>query len=223
MRPLLVRPYTHGPPYGAARTAVPYGSPVMCLHHLLVVVAQATFLLTQYPGFYMAASGALFELTNVFFIPHVLMIQLEVHGTWPLLNGLMLVLVYTVARVGACTSLAVLSVYDLRHFAPTPPGGWLAACVGLACFYGLLCMSWYWYMTSILPALHSGIVEAFGEEYYHACVPASLRQLAWRVCSPEGREAEREAKERLVAMQQLRNELQREAHAGNLENHEPIL
>ena len=90
------------------KAGFPYGSPVMVLHHMLVVVAQSTFLLTGYPHFYMAASGLLFELTNVFFIPHVLMAQLQIRGLLPTINGVLLVLVYTGGRALCCTALAVL-------------------------------------------------------------------------------------------------------------------
>ena len=70
------------------KAGFPYGSPIMSLHHVLVVAAQLTYLLTEAPAFYMAAAGSLFELTNVFFIPHVLMIQLGVTGPCPLTPSL---------------------------------------------------------------------------------------------------------------------------------------
>lgn len=36
------------------KVGFPYGSPVMVVHHSLVVLAQLVFLFTQYPSFYMA-------------------------------------------------------------------------------------------------------------------------------------------------------------------------
>ena len=170
------------------KAGFPYGSPIMSLHHTLVVLAQATFLLTQYPAFYMAASGALFELTNVFFIPHVLMIQLEVSGPLQQANGLLLVLAYTVFRVVACTAICVLSLGDFASFTPPHPSGWAAALVAMGCLYGLTTMSWYWYVRDIVPALHAGLQETLGDEYHHTCCSAPLRQWAWRTLTAEGRE-----------------------------------
>ena len=56
------------------RAGYPYASSTLCAHHLMVVTAQVTFLLTQYPAFYVAASGVLFEASNAFYLPQVLMI-----------------------------------------------------------------------------------------------------------------------------------------------------
>ena len=125
------------------KAGFPYGSPIMSLHHVMVVLAQATFLLTQYPSFYMAASGALFEITNVFFVPHVLMIQLETAGRAPTVVGLLLFISYSLCRVLGCTVLCILALVDFAHFEPPEPLG--------ACFrtylltYLLTCLLAYFY------------------------------------------------------------------------------
>ena len=189
------------------KAGFPYGSPTMVMHHALVVVAQATFLLTGYPSSYMAASGLLFELTNVFFIPHVLMQQLGIGGRVATLTGICLVVVYTLARPLACTVLAVLSLFDLAVFAPPVAAGWPAALLGLCCFYGLLLMSWYWYVGAILPATHVALQGALGEEYYHACIPPWLRRAWYRRCTAEGRAQQREQSIRLQALRELQKEV----------------
>ena len=104
-----------------AKAGFPYGSRTMVVHHTLVVVAQTTFLLTRYPSGYMAASGFLFELTNLFFVPHLILLQLDAAPTARALLGLALVLVYTLARCVACTTLAMLSLIDLSRFEPPRP------------------------------------------------------------------------------------------------------
>jgi hypothetical protein len=200
-----------------SRHGFPYGSKVMVLHHGLVFVAQATYLLTQYPSGYMALSGFLFELTNVFFIPHILLIQTS-YGP-PMLQtvlGASLVCVYTVARCVACTVLAVRSLSDLAHFAPPTEATacWLATLVGLSCFWGLLFVSWYWYFTSILPSLHAGLQSACGDTYYYVCVPAPLRRFLWIRFSPEGRESRAIARKRFEALRELREEQEASAMAS---------
>ena len=165
----------------------PYASWLMCLHHAMVVVAQFSFLLTQSPPFYMAASGLLFELTNVFYIPHVLMVQLRHRSRTAKLNSLALFVAYTLGRIVVCTALVPLSLADLAAFAPPDDGRWLAASVGLLCFYGLLLLSWFWYVHDILPALHAALQESLGATYYHACCPRCVRALVWRHCTEEGR------------------------------------
>jgi len=191
-----------------SKAGLPYGSRVMVLHHCLVVMAQLVFLLTQYPSFYMAASGVLFELTNVFFIPHVLMLQLGIDSThlFFLVNGILLVAVYTLGRIFVCSVLAVLSFADLLHFSPPHPFGWIAALIGLGCFYGLLIMSWYWYVQQILPALHRALQGALGDTYYHAYVPKCLRTLAWRNLSSQGRAHSRALRDQRGLLRELRKE-----------------
>lgn len=188
------------------RAGFPYGSSQMVFHHGMVVIAQATFLLTQYPSAYMAASGLLFELTNVVYIPHVLMIQLNAPATARTMVGLALAVVYTLARCIVCTALAVISFGDLREFSPPTSGAWVAALLGLCCFYGLLLLSWYWYFTAIVPSIHEGLAHAFGRQYYRACCPRRVRLLAWRRFTAEGREEEELQRARLKALQELREE-----------------
>ena len=191
-----------------AKAGFPYGSYMMIMHHALVFVAQLTFLLTQYPSGYMAASGFLFELTNVFFIPHVLMLQLQIG--WTAVRtalGIGLFAVYTLARCLACSALAAASVGDLKAFAPPEPTGWVAACLGLACFYGLLLISWWWYFTAILPALHAKLQTYLGEFYYRACCPAPLRRIAWRMLTREGWQERARARQQFRVLQELRAEI----------------
>jgi hypothetical protein len=191
-----------------AKAGFPYGSKLMIAHHALVVGAQSTFLLTQYPSGYMAASGFLFELTNVFFVPHVLLLQLEgAGGAAQTCLGVMLVIVYTLARCVACTYLAAQSLGDLARFAPAHATAWLPALIGLGCFYGLLGISWWWYVTSILPALHTGLQGALGESYHHTCCPAPLRRWAWRHLSAEGRAQAASARQRFAALKELQAEM----------------
>lgn len=197
-----------------ASEGFPYGSRLMVVHHSLVAAAQVTFLLTQYPSGYMAASGFLFEATNLFFIPHVLLLQLGAPQRLRSVVGGALVIVYTLARCVACTALAVLSVSDLRHFTPPPDvqraggaaGCWLAMGCGLGCFYGLLLISWYWYFTSILPSLHSGLQAVLGRHYYRACCPARLRLAVWRRFTREGRAHDEREREMRAALRALRAE-----------------
>ena len=196
-----------------AKAGFPYGSRAMVAHHSLVALAQATFLVTRYPSGYMAASGLLFELTNVFFIPHVILLQLS--ANLPRIRtalGIALVLVYTIGRCIVCTVLAVQSLFDLGRFSPPCGGaGWLFAVLGLLAFYGLLAISWYWYVQTILPSLHQGLQKACGDTYYHACCPASVRSVVWRRCTKAGRESANQAAQRFKALQELREEAQREA------------
>jgi len=155
----------------------------------------------------MAASGFLFELTNVFFIPYVLLQQLGAAETVRTALGAVLVVVYTLARCVACTALAVQSLHDLGRFAPPRAACWLFAAVGLGCFYGLLLISWYWYAVSILPALHAALKQRLGDTYHHACCPAAVRRVAWRRLTREGRESTSEARLKFRALQELRGEI----------------
>ena len=98
-----------------AEAGFPYGSYLMIAHHTLVFGAQSTFLLTQYPSGYMAASGFLFELTNVFFVPHVIMLQLGVSAALRNAVGAMLVVVYTGGRCVLCTALGIAR-HSLQNF-----------------------------------------------------------------------------------------------------------
>ena len=192
-----------------ARAGFPYGSHMMIVHHALVAIAQSTFLLTRYPSGYMAASGFLFELTNLFFIPHIVLIQLR--ADCPRLRaliGLLLVLVYTLARCITCSALALQSLADLGRFRPPAASCWLFAVLGLLCFWGLLGISWYWYVQTILPALHKGLQESCGETYYHACCPAPVRRLLWRRLTREGRASTEDARLAFKALQELRSEME---------------
>ena len=95
----------------------------------------------------------------------------------------MLVVVYTGGRCVLCTALAVVSIGDWRAFAPPAESAnacWLAAGVGMACFYGLLLISWWWYVTALLPSIHTALKGGFGDTYHHKCLPTSLRRWAWR-------------------------------------------
>ena len=191
-----------------AKAGFPYGSRVMVAHHSLVALAQANFLLTRYPSGYMAASGLLFELTNVFFVPHVILLQLSANlPRVRTLLGVALLIVYTLGRCVLCGILCIMSFFDLRRFSPPCGGaGWPFALLGLSCFYGLLGISWYWYATSILPALHQGLQQACGEMYYHACCPGVVRRVLWRHLTREGRASAEEARLRFKALQELREE-----------------
>ena len=116
---------------------------------------------------------------------------------------------YTLARCVVCTVLCIMSLFDLRSFAPpaeSAAASWRATLLGLGCLYGLLAISWYWYITAVLPMLHQGLQLALGEEYYRACVPEWLRRLTWRYCTEGGREERRMAAERLRVLQELREE-----------------
>ena len=157
----------------------------------------------------MGTTGLLFELTNVFFIPHVLMEQLRSTQTLlRTLNGLMLVITYTCCRALACTILAVLMTLDLSRLDPPNAGGWLAYTLLLCCLYGLLGMSWYWYVGSILPSLHAELQERFGEDYLHSLVPAYVRQLAWRWCTQAGRDQREQDEEKRRVVAELRKDMQ---------------
>ena len=191
-----------------AKAGFPYGSRTMVVHHTLVVIAQTTFLLTRYPSGFMAASGFLFELTNLVFVPHLILLQLDAAPTARALLGLALVVVYTLARCFACTALAMLSLFDLSRFEPPSPAGWLFVFLGLGSFYGLLLISWYWYVSSILPSLHVGLQQSFGETYHHACCPRPLRRLLWRRLTREGRASASEERLRFKALQELRCEME---------------
>lgn len=197
-----------------AQAGFPFGSNLMVVHHALVAVAQSTFLLTRCPAGFMAASGFLFELTNVAFIPHIILLQLnaDLPRTRTLI-GLVLVVLYTLARCVACTLLALVSVADVAAFAPALPARWPFALLGLTCFWGLLLISWYWYVASILPALHEGLQAALGAEYYHACCPRAIRTLIWRRATSEGRRSASEARLRFKALQELRSEMETAAPA----------
>ena len=80
------------------------------------------------------------------------------------------------------------------------------------CFYGLLAISWYWYVTVILPSLHAGLQEHFGETYYHACCPAALRRFVWRLATREGRQRASEARRRQKVLMELRGEMEAGVH-----------
>ena len=185
----------------------PYGSRLMVAHHALVVVAQSTFLLTGYPSGYMAASGLLFELTNIFFVPHLLLVQLSAAASARHALGLCLAFVYTLSRCFACMALALCSVADLRAFAPPLAAGWLFASIGLASFYGLLLISLYWYVQSVLPSVHTGLRQLLGETYCHHCFPVELRRALWHTVTYEGRERSAESRLRFRALQELRAEM----------------
>ena len=190
-----------------ARAGLPYGSKLMVCHHALVVVAQTTYLLTQIASGYMAASGFLFELTNVFFVPYLIFLQLNIESGR--LLGVLLVIVYTLSRCVACSYLAVLSMRDLTLFAPPAENStafWLAALVGLICFYGLLAISWSWYITVILPALQQGLQGAVGDDC-QVCCPSAIRRCVWRRLSAEGRTHVALMRQRFAALEELRAEM----------------
>jgi hypothetical protein len=189
----------------------PYGSPLMVFHHVLVVVAQATYLLTGYPALYMAISGLLFEITNAFFIPHILMTQLSMNGGLAsTAMGLLLVVSFTICRAVGCSVLVLVMLTDLYAFQPEEGAAWLAAALSCACLSGLLLISWYWYLFTVLPALHAGLQSYFGDAYYQAglrCVPVRLQRFVWTTCSSEGREEARAAQIKFEALQSVRMEL----------------
>ncbi|KAL1504540.1 hypothetical protein AB1Y20_010942 [Prymnesium parvum] len=158
----------------------PYASALLCLHHALVVVAQLAFLATRRPPFYMACSGVLFEASNLVYIPHILRTQLRADATR--LSAALLFLTYTLTRVLGVTALVPLSLADLRAAEPAE-----APLVPLLCLYGLLLISWVWYVRDLLPAAHAGLQEWWGETYYHACYPRAVRMLVWTRCTADGR------------------------------------
>ena len=76
-------------------------------------------------------------------------------------------------------------------------------------------ISWYWYATSILPALHGGIQSALGESYYHAFIPACVRRWAWRRLSSEGRELDAQTQQKFRALKELQLELAMSNEGGD--------
>lgn len=157
-----------------------------------------------------AISGALFELTNLFYVPMVLMLQLDVEGLAPRVCGLLLVVAYSLFRVLACSALCLLGASDFACFSAPQPSASLAAATGLLCFSGLTCMSWYWYLADILPAFHRGVQEVVGETYYHSCCPACVRRFFWRHCTADGRSWLRgmeDQRQTLIALRKEREEI----------------
>lgn len=185
----------------------PFTSPSMVVHHAMVATAQATFLLTGRPAWYMACSGVLFEATNVFYIPHVLLVQLRRTGTrLAAVNSALVFLAFSACRICLCTALAVASLSDLSSLV-APASDWAAVLTGLGCFYGLLLLSWWWYARDVLPALHRQLQSALGDTYHHRFVPAPARRWAWRNLSSEGRERSRELEHQARVLRELRDEM----------------
>ena len=86
------------------------------------------------------------------------------------------------------------------------PSGALA-CLGvvLGAYLAVLVLSYYWYVTQVLPRLHKALQDLFGESYHRRGCPARV----WRLidaCGPEARQRRRDIRARAAALKQLRSE-----------------
>lgn len=86
------------------------------------------------------------------------------------------------------------------------PSGALA-CLGvvLGAYLAVLVLSYYWYVTEVLPRLHKALQDLFGESYHRRGCPARV----WRLidaCGPEARQRRRDIRARAAALKQLRSE-----------------
>ena len=66
--------------YFVLKARRPYTSATFCVHHATVVVAEVVYLLTQTCALHGALTVALMEFTNWFFLPLILMTQLDIVG-----------------------------------------------------------------------------------------------------------------------------------------------
>ena len=80
-------------------------------------------------------------------------------------------------------------------------------------------MSWYWYFTVILPALHNGLIEHFGDNYYvpvyHALCPPPVRYFLWSRLTEAGRDYDRMMRDRMELLRELRADMELQSASGS--------
>lgn len=156
----------------------PYTRLSLCVHHMVVVSALLVYLLTQYCPHQGALAILLMEITNWFYVPHLLLTQLGHKGTLWTANGICFVIAYTSCRIFACTWLAIQMVIDVARFNPPQDVGWAAISVSLGSLYVLLYLSFFWFIADVAPTTHNALKDLLGEDYHRRCCPAKLRALA---------------------------------------------
>lgn len=190
----------------------PYTGLDMVFHHVVVVIAELAYLLTQAGAWYGAVALLLFELTNWFFLPHLLLTQLGRAGgvVWTVL-GALLVLCFIACRIFAGTWLGMRLLVDVAGSASAgnSGGGGGGAIVLLLCFWAILLLSYFWLAARILPALHRRLQAVCGEEYHHAIVPRRVRVWATKL-SPQARAMRVEQARRMQALREMQAELEQE-------------
>lgn len=185
---------------------LPYTSLSLCAHHALVALAEATYLLTHYLPWHGALAIILMELTNWFYLPHVLLKQLgAARGRGWLLLGMLFVGSFVGCRVVGCTYLAVSVAVDLARFRTHDATSAASLCVLAGCFYALLLLSYYWFVAQVVPQTHAALKALLGDAYLVWCCPAPLQ--AWLARhSTEARRRRQEVAKQLQLMRELKEE-----------------
>ena len=114
----------------------------LCVHHGLVLLALLVYVTTQYCARQGALGVLLMDFTNLFFLPHLLLSQLQKqHLVYWTVNGVCFILSYTATRMIGCTWLSIGFAYEASQFEPEDEAGWAAVLLSLACLWLLLFLS----------------------------------------------------------------------------------
>ena len=147
--------------------------PTLIVHHAFVVLAELVYILTLTSPWYGSLSLVMFEVSNLFLMPHHLMTQLGYHGRLHFLNGLLFFVTCTFVRVLGCLVLGVVYAVDVLRYrddgAGYGAGLHVALGLSLVSFWVILMLSAYWYWRDVLREVHKEFKQAFGEKYWLRC------------------------------------------------------
>ena len=188
--------------YFGLKARRPYTSATFCVHHATVVVAEVVYLLTQTCALHGALTVALMEFTNWFFLPLILMTQLDIVGLKKAIAGALFVVVYTVCRMVLCVWVGIDFAIAAARYEPDGDGAgaWAAVAISLLAFWVLLGLSVYWWCRDVPPGIKAATEDMWGEGYWKG-----KWWCPW-FCQEEEREKRRERRRRRAALNELKRE-----------------
>ena len=188
--------------YFVLKARRPYTSATFCVHHATVVVAEVVYLLTQTCALHGALTVALMEFTNWFFLPLILMTQLDIVGLKKAIAGALFVIVYTVCRMVLCVWVGIDFAIAAARYEPDGDGAgaWAAVAISLLAFWVLLGLSVYWWCRDVPTGIKAATEDMWGEGYWKG-----KWWCPW-FCQEEEREKRRERRRRRAALNELKRE-----------------
>lgn len=157
----------------------------MLVHHVMVVVGAGVYIVSGVCAFYGAVAFFCMELTNLFFVPRVVVdiIGGRIDGPLCTVNGILLVLTFVLFRVGVTTAAAVVFTIDLTQLDASASALELV-CIVIAyvTFLGVLLLSWIW-LQRVLKECKDGVNVLLDQRRAQRSQQATMKQIAVRSSS----------------------------------------
>jgi len=130
----------------------------LIVHHIAVVIGALIYIFTHVCAAYGAIAFICMEFTNWFFVPWIMLSQIDMEGTLPhQVAGVLLVITFLACRIVVCTWQGVAFSIDLGQLSASP-AEWACVVLAYLIFLFALVLSWLW-LKQVYDGLKAGVQD----------------------------------------------------------------